>query len=168
MASDENRDGLPVVFGPIIVKQALEPLHSGLPLEYRAENYPKRQVTVYCRDDLDESHVYYRPQSYYIPSPIDENNLLALLGRQSRQHVAIAHMAFGFQKLHDLIVNQPAICDDLLAIYRSRELLRQLESELAQQEGTFNPEVDLKNAAERHFPFSAISKNVEEISNGHE
>ena len=168
MTSDENHGALPMVVKPIRVKQALDPLDTSLPPEYQCENYPKRQITVYCRNDLDESDVYYRPQSYHLPSPLDENNLIALLGRQSRQHVAIAHMAFGFQKLHDLIIAQPVICDDLLAIYRSGNLHRQLETEVEEQEGAYDPDIDLKSAADRHFPFSPISHNSQEFSNGHE
>jgi hypothetical protein len=153
MSTDNSDSSRPA----ITVNEPHQPLESGFPAEYASNQTVKHTVTVYLRDGIDRENVSYRPQDFTLPSPVDPINLYALIGRQSKQHVAIAHMKFGFEKLAELIQCYPALRDDLLVVYQSDSLCEELEYVISSHEGDFGGSEDLESVSSRHFPFSSTN-----------
>ena len=141
----------------ITVNEAHQALETEFPDSYASDAQSQQTVTVYLRDAINKENISYRPQDFRLPSPVDADNLYALIGRQSKQHVAIAHLKFGFEKLAELIKRYPALSDDLMAIYQSDRLQQELSDFVYDQEGDFGGVTDLQSVSNRHFPFTPVN-----------
>lgn len=155
MKKDNKKSARPA----ITVNEAHEALETKFPDSYADPDQSQQTVTVYLRDAINKENVSYRPQDFRLPSPVDADNLYALIGRQSKQHVAIAHLKFGFEKLAELIECYPALSNDLMAIYQSDTLQQELADIVYEQEGDFGGASDLESVSSRHFPFSSVNHN---------
>lgn len=129
--------------------------NSELPQKYQNEAHKKQWVNVKhwlnFSDDRDEGE--YIDQSFYLPSPVDDKNLYAMVGRQSLRHVAIAHMRFGYKRINQICDSQPDMGEVLKQLFLDEDTFDEFEQLVLEHEGWVNMPKRLEQLGDKYFPF---------------
>ena len=125
-----------------------------LPKQYQGD-YKKDTFTVQSWINFGDSHEEgeYVDQAFYLPTPVDEHNLKAIMGRQSLQHLGMAHMAYGFGKIKEIAQTDKAMGEMLKKLFLDGDFLDEFEAYVTKQQGYRDMPERLKKLGPRYFPY---------------
>lgn len=141
-----------------------EPFNMDMPKQYQGD-YPKQFINADSWVNFTSSYEdgEYQGQTFYLPSPVDEQNLKALLGRQHAKHVALHYMAQGFGQISEACKVAPELRKQLIVLFLNYRKHQKFAAHVNKTEGQYDhnkqktiinfPE-KLKGLAPVYFPFT--------------
>ncbi|BDX06367.1 hypothetical protein [Planctobacterium marinum] len=132
------------------------------PMQYRG-NYPKQRVLIKSWLNFGDEHEdgEYIEQSFELPVPVDTYNLRALVGRQSMECLAMAHMAYGYKAMKDICNSDPEVGEGLQRMFEDGEFLEAFRDLMISQQGWEDMPETLSRLSPRYFPFDESEKENE-------
>jgi hypothetical protein len=135
-----------------------------MPTQY-AGDYKKTEVRAqsWVNFGSQKSDGKYSGQQFCLPSPVDKENLRALLGRQHLPHLALAFMSKGYALVSQLCDSDPVLARQILVLFLNYRKYQAFTEFVVQQEGEFDEQLGefcisfpdkLKSLAPSYFPFT--------------
>lgn len=145
-------------------KISRKPFNTDLPVQYQGD-YPKAYVEAESWINFGSEHHSgeYKAQTFYVPSPVDEQTLKTLLGRQHDNHVALAYIMRGFRQIAAICSESAEFNKDLFVLFLNRRKYQKFAAYVKEREGLYDSDLQehtinfrdkLRELAPSLFPFT--------------
>jgi hypothetical protein len=138
--------------------KAFPVLDCGVPEQYRGHSRSEFAADVWYKIPGCEGE--YSEQKFSLPHGASGEDLIQLLGRQSRVLVALSHFSWGYGTLAAASEDRE-VAEALLQLASDDNYRKKFGSIVTKKIGKWDPDQDLETLAPQYFPYEADQKGNE-------